>query len=85
VASAYGADDAPMHFRHLISKSAWVVNHALMEIKDNNAHHQSALDRMTPLLIAATIEWSALPIQWNVASLHAALVVLASIMDDTMD
>jgi hypothetical protein len=31
------------------------------------------------------IEWLALPIQWNVARLQAALVASASIMDDTLD
>jgi hypothetical protein len=51
-----------MHFHHLFSKGAWVVDHALMEIKDKNARHQVALDRLTPLLIAATIERLTLPI-----------------------
>ncbi len=85
VASAYGADDASMRFRHLFSKGAGVVDHALTKIKDENACHQSALDGLTPISIAATIERLALPIQLNVASLHAAGVVLASIMEDMMD
>jgi hypothetical protein len=85
VASVYGADDAPMHFCHLFSKGTRVVDCALMEIKGKNARHQSALDGLTPLSIAVTIEWLALPIQQNVASLHTTLVTLASIMDDTMD
>ncbi len=46
VASVYGADDAPMHFCHLFSKGAWVVDHVLMEIKEENLRHQSALDRL---------------------------------------
>jgi hypothetical protein len=85
VASAYGADDAPMSFCHLFSKGAWVVDGAIMEIKDKNARHQSALDGLTLISIAAMIERSALPIQWKVASLHTAGVVSASIMEDTMD
>ncbi len=85
VTSKYVADDAPMHFCHLFSEGAWVVDHALMEIKDENSHHQSALNWLSHLSIVATIEWSALPIQRNVAGLHAALVALASIIDDTMD
>jgi hypothetical protein len=56
-----------------------------MKIKDENLHHQSALNGLSPLLIAATVEQLALPIQQNIASLHAALVALALIMDDTMD
>jgi hypothetical protein len=48
VASAYVANDTPMFFRHLFSKGAWVVDHALTEIKDKNTRHQSALDGLTP-------------------------------------
>jgi hypothetical protein len=59
VASAYGADDVPMHFRHLFSEGARVVDRALLEIKDENAHYQSAL---TPISIAVMIERLALPI-----------------------
>jgi hypothetical protein len=85
VASAYGANNAPMRFRHLFSKGARVVDCALMEIKDANLCHQSTLDGLSPLLIVATVERSALPIRQNVTSLHAALVAPASIMGDTMD
>jgi hypothetical protein len=85
VASAYVVNDAPMHFRHLFSKVAWVVDCALMEIKDKNTCHQSTLEGLTPLSILAIIEPSALPIQRNVASLHAVAVALTSIMEDTMD
>jgi hypothetical protein len=85
VAPVYSADDALMHFRHLFNKGVWVGDRALMEIKDKNSHHQSVLDGISPLSIAATIEQSALPIRRNVASLHAVSVALASIMDDTMD
>jgi hypothetical protein len=85
VASAYRSNDALVRFCHLFSEGTWVVDRALMKIKDKNSRHQSTLDRSTPLLIAATIEWLALPIQKNVASLHVVLVALALIMDDTMD
>jgi hypothetical protein len=62
MASMYGANDAPICFCHLFSEGMQVVDHALMEIKDENSCHQSALERLSPLLIAATIERSALPI-----------------------
>ncbi len=38
-----------MQFRQLFSEGARVVDHALMEIKDENLHHQSALDGFSPL------------------------------------
>jgi hypothetical protein len=85
VASAYGADDVPMRFHLLFSKGARVVDLALTEIKDKKTRHQSSLDGLTPISIAATIERSALPIQWKVASLHAVGVASASIMEDKMD
>jgi hypothetical protein len=56
-----------------------------MEIKDENLRHQSTLDSLSPLSIAVTVEWSALPIQCNDASLHAALMASALNMDDTMN
>jgi hypothetical protein len=84
VASAYSANDATMHSPHLFSKGVRVVDRAFMENKDKNSRHQSALDELSPLLIAATIECLALSIQRNIASLHTALVALESIMDDTM-
>jgi hypothetical protein len=73
-----------MQFCQLVSEGTGVVDCALMEIKDENVHHQSALDGLRPLLIAAMVEHLALPIRQNVASLHAVSVALASIMDDTL-
>ncbi len=85
VVSTYGTNNDPMHFRHLFSEGTQVVDHALMEIKDENLYHQSALDGLSSLSIAAMVERLALPTQQNVASLHAALVASALIMDDTMN
>jgi hypothetical protein len=82
-ASTYGNNNA-LFFQHLFSKGARVVDCALMEIKDKHIQHQSTLDRLAPLAIAATFERVALPIRWNVASMHAALVALLSILDDTL-
>ncbi len=62
-ASLYGVNNAPMQFHHLFGKGARVVDCALMEMKDKTLGHQSALDGLSPLLIAVTVERLALPIR----------------------
>jgi hypothetical protein len=83
VASAYGVNNAPMRFRHLFSKGVLVLDRTLMEIKDEKLRHQSTLDGCHPYQLWQRLSGRLSPS--NEASLHAALVALALIMNDTMD